>query len=731
MPSLLSRVQKASDSSIDQATLNLALMKLSNLNNIEVKALNLVGSVDRASQEAQRTHPDLSRAIRLLYSVEYLQAKADVFKSVGNYFRTLKNTTEGQITLLQGESNRLHNHVSIALSLLFLCIVMSAIVLWTFFFRPVTNIQNAILKRTEGDEFEVKLEPSEQGALKDLADAQNKLLLELHRRFEFSQTLKHFSDKIRGISETQTISEEICHYLSHHFSLPLVNVFVCDNGRPICRASIGGQGNLPQLDEMPPLYKRVLQSQTIMRLRNDDRQFRIGLGSGELELHELIMLPLCVSEEPVGMIEMASIRSLTDSEIEWIEAVKDDMAIALQLAIAAEKHKEADKRTSEQLTLNRQIIDAIPNPVYYRDCDCKYIGVNNAFTDFLGLFYADVIDKKTSDLFDKSTSDLFDANERELLEYPGSQFYDIELPNAEGELRNLTVIEATYFSPNGEPMGVVGLFVDVTTQKRLERDLISAKDQANEASSAKGEFLANMSHEIRTPMNAILGMAQLTLQTSMTKKQKHYVANIEKAGKSLLGIINDILDFSKIEAGKFEIESTPFSLDEVLDNVCNIVVLKAKEKGLDLLVDVDPLVPDSLIGDPQRFGQIVVNLVGNAVKFTDKGHITIRLRVHSDRADDSIILLVEVEDTGIGMTENQLTKLFESFSQADGSISRQYGGTGLGLSISKGFVELMGGKIWAESTEGKGSTFSFTLELTRGSDAVEIQATSISTDLSG
>jgi PAS domain S-box-containing protein len=342
------------------------------------------------------------------------------------------------------------------------------------------------------------------------------------------------------------------------------------------------------------------------------------------------------------------------------------------------------------------------------------------------------LDRKTVVYQNQACVDMFEISNQEAIGQQVDQIYklpyttdEIALKLANGEPvlnlpmdvitksgRNISVLASYLMVTHENEPSILVWFFDVTELKR-------AKEMAEEATQMKSDFLANMSHEIRTPMNSIIGMSYLVLKTDLTPKQRDFISKIESSGKHLLGIINDILDFSKIEAGKLSIEHIDFNLDDVFENVNNQISDKAVAKGLELIFDINQSVPKSLNGDSLRLGQILINYASNAVKFTDAGEIVIGVSL-VEETPAAVRLKFTVSDTGIGLTEEQKTKLFQSFQQADTSTSRKYGGTGLGLAISKQLANLMGGDVGMESTEGKGSTFWFTANFARSKSKQKI-----------
>ena len=364
------------------------------------------------------------------------------------------------------------------------------------------------------------------------------------------------------------------------------------------------------------------------------------------------------------------------------------------------------------------IVDNVPIMLFVKDAaDLRFVRFNRAGEELTGLRKDELLGKNDFDLFPPQEAQFFTQKDREVL--AGKTLVDIPeeiiQTRHHGErvlhTRKIPVLDA-----EGRPQFLLGISEDITEKRRTEAALKAAKEAAEAASRAKSDFLANMSHEIRTPMNAVIGMTEVLLDTPLDRSQRDYVRMVQEAGESLLTLINDILDFSKIEAGKFVLDPRDFNLHETLGDTMKTLAVRASRKQLELAMYIAPDVPAYLVGDAGRLRQVIINLVGNAVKFTERGEVVLDVRCQSAEGDD-VVLLFAVRDTGIGIAPEQRERIFLAFEQADASTTRRYGGSGLGLAITSRLVQLMGGRIAVESAAGHGSTFSFTARFALAADA--------------
>jgi two-component system sensor histidine kinase/response regulator len=376
--------------------------------------------------------------------------------------------------------------------------------------------------------------------------------------------------------------------------------------------------------------------------------------------------------------------------------------------ITDQKRAQQEQRRQQRLLL--ALINSIPDRIFYKDLAGRYLGCNTAFAAGVGRPAEQIPGLTAHDLYPKEIADSLDIRDKAVLTQLCEHSAEYSLTYPDGKRELFETVVSPLWDEQGEPQGLLGIGRNITQRKEHEEEVRRAKETAEDATRMKSDFLANMSHEIRTPMNAIIGLSHLVLKTELTARQRDYIAKVQSSGQHLLGVINDILDFSKVEAGKLDLEHADFELEKLLDNTAHLIGDKSHAKGLELVFEVAPDVPPNLVGDSLRLGQILLNYANNAVKFTEKGEIVVSVRA-SERTDKDVLLHFRVQDTGIGLTAEQVSRLFQSFSQGDTSTTRKFGGTGLGLAISKRLAELMGGQVGVESELGKGSSFWFSARL--------------------
>ncbi|MGZ3196485.1 MAG: PAS domain S-box protein [Croceibacterium sp.] len=401
-----------------------------------------------------------------------------------------------------------------------------------------------------------------------------------------------------------------------------------------------------------------------------------------------------------AVVSVTALRDVQDVIIGYLLIGTDNTARKL----VEEEQKQSDQRLRDQQFYTRSLIESNIDALMTTDPLGIITDVNKQMEALTGCTRDELIGAPFKDCF--TEPDRAEAAIKRVLSEKSVTDYELTARTRDGKQTVVSYNATTFYDRSRTLQGVVASARDVTERKRVEQELQQAKAAAESASRTKSDFLASMSHEIRTPMNAIMGIADLLAKTSLSPEQDKYVQIFRRSGDNLLNLINDILDLSKVEASQLDLERTGFSLSDHLEKVIEMVAPRAHEKNLTLLCEIAPNVSNDLVGDPTRLRQVLLNLLGNAIKFTEDGRVS--LKVESDEnCSVPTALRFTVSDTGIGIADDKLACVFERFTQADSSTTRRFGGSGLGLTISKRLVELMGGRIWATSEVGKGSVFGF------------------------
>ena len=413
-----------------------------------------------------------------------------------------------------------------------------------------------------------------------------------------------------------------------------------------------------------------------------------------------------------AVVSVTALRDVQDLIIGYLLIGTDNTARKL----VEEEQKQSDQRLRDQQFYTRSLIESNIDALMTTDPSGIITDVNKQMEALTGCTRDELIGAPFKDCF--TDPDRAEAGIKRVLNEKSVTDYELTARTRDGKQTVVSYNATTFYDRSRTLQGVFAAARDITERKRVERELQHAKAAAESASRTKSDFLASMSHEIRTPMNAIMGIADLLAKTSLTSEQDKYVQIFRRSGDNLLNLINDILDLSKVEASQLDLEKTGFSLSDHLEKVIEMVAPRAQEKNLSLVCEIVPSVSNDLVGDPTRLRQVLLNLLGNAIKFTETGSVSLKVELDGDSSVPTALRFT-VTDTGIGIAEDNLAAIFERFTQADSSTTRRFGGSGLGLTISKRLVELMGGRVWVTSEVDKGSTFGFAVpfEIWAGADS--------------
>jgi PAS domain S-box-containing protein len=575
--------------------------------------------------------------------------------------------------------------------------------------------------------------------LQAIVAAQDDLTRDIARREQAEQHLRVQRDLAVALNAAGTVEEALRLCLDAALKVPGVDgggMYLADEAtgdlhlreqRGLSAAFVAAVGHVPAESErgrFVALGRSVFMPFTAPPGELDD----VTRGEG---LQVTGVLPIQQNGRVIGCLNVAS--RVSDDFSESARDVLEAVAAQTGNAVVQIRVRDQARQTSDVL---QTLLEELPVAVFCKTAgEGRFAVWNRQCEQMFGMPRDQVLGKTDYDIFPRDQADFFREKDAETFANRAVVLI-LEEPVDSPVLgrRILRTTKSPLYDPDGQPLLLLGVSEDITERQRAEQALMAANAEleaavvrANElamlaelASRAKSEFLANMSHEIRTPMNGVIGMIELLQQTQLTPVQRDYLGMALTSAEALMGLLNDILDLSKIEAGRVELDETDFDLRRVMEQVTDMLAPRAAQRDLELTCRVHPAVPSAVRGDPSRLRQVLVNLAGNSLKFTEQGHISIGVEL-VQACDDDVEVMCSVTDTGIGIPPDKLRVIFDSFVQADGSTTRRFGGTGLGLAISRQLVQLMGGRIWAESSgiAGQGSTFRFTVQLARQMEAAD------------
>ena len=539
---------------------------------------------------------------------------------------------------------------------------------------------------------------------------------QLRKQLQEEELLRQIVAVNPAVNELNAALNSICEKLATFYAVPSVSFTLLDKeamladviGEYLSPELLENNGQVIPLANIVPIDNLIRQksAEFIPNVQEAPRFEQVGDILQAFDNHSALLVPVAAAEPFQGLLAFDTVQpgEFSQDDIQFIEQVASHIGQMLQRV-------QMEQKLQKQQDFARQVMNNMGQGLLVLRADRTIEFCNPAFANLVGYEQKELVGRSLMELVKIDTQTAV-AEPTEAERAAQKSVRELELVHADGSEthvlltgvpRNQTIVED----------GAICVVTDLSAQKKIEHALAQARDQAIEATRLKSEFLANMSHEIRTPLNAVVGMTSLMLDSPLTPEQQDYAQTIRSSSEVLLALINDILDFSKIEAGKLELEQRPFSVRDCVEEALDVVVTKASEKGLELAYLIEDEVPNEILGDVTRVRQILVNLLNNAIKFTNVGEVVLSVSCGKGECPNpttgEAILRFSVKDTGIGIPPARLDRLFKSFSQVDASTTRKHGGTGLGLAISKQLAEMMGGQIWVESEYEKGSTFHFTI----------------------